>query len=79
MGGCPGGNLWEEKLDYTRTWLTAHLQDATSLGKPLLVEEFGKAVDYDGMQSKIYTTALPHPLTKGTHSIVSADAVLCSV
>ena len=56
-----GRNLWQEKLDYTNNWLAAHISDAQALGKPLIVEEFGKA----HMASKILTDELPHPLQPG--------------
>lgn len=38
-----GKTFWKEKLDYTRSWLSAHISDANAIGKPLIVEEFGKA------------------------------------
>ena len=50
-----------EKIDYTVSWLNAHLEDAAALGKPLLVEEFGKAVS----AAKVYTGQLPHSPEKG--------------
>ena len=56
-----GGNVWMEKLDYTKSWLQAHLDDAKALGKPLLVEEFGKAID----AKKVYTGQLPRAPQKG--------------
>jgi mannan endo-1,4-beta-mannosidase len=38
-----GSSVWKEKLNYTERWLRAHVQDADKLGKPLVVEEFGKS------------------------------------
>ena len=58
---CAGGNLWMEKLDYTVSWLQAHIQDAGQLGKPLLTEEFGKAIS----AAKVYTGELPHSPEQG--------------
>ena len=57
----PGGDIWKEKLDYTVSWLTAHIQDAGQLGKPLLTEEFGKAIS----AAKVYTGELPKAPQKG--------------
>ena len=57
----PGGNIWQEKLDYTVSWLTAHIQDAGQLGKPLVTEEFGKAIS----AAKVYTGELPKSPQKG--------------
>ena len=59
--GRPGGDVWKEKLDYTVSWLTAHIQDAGQLGKPLLTEEFGKAIS----AAKVYTGELPKTPQKG--------------
>ena len=56
-----GKDLWKEKLDYTRSWLSAHISDANAIGKPLIVEEFGKAVS----AKKVYTGELPHSLMPG--------------
>ena len=56
-----GRDLWKEKLDYTNSWLSAHISDADALGKPLIVEEFGKAVS----AKKVYTGELPHSLQPG--------------
>ena len=56
-----GKDLWMEKLDYTRSWLSAHISDANAIGKPLIVEEFGKAVS----AAKVYTGTLPHSLEPG--------------
>eukprot|EP01025_Chloroclados_australasicus_P061239 TRINITY_DN801_c1_g1_i1.p1 TRINITY_DN801_c1_g1~~TRINITY_DN801_c1_g1_i1.p1 ORF type:complete len:974 (-),score=120.79 TRINITY_DN801_c1_g1_i1:2457-4940(-) len=39
-----GCQIWKEKLDYTKKWLLLHIEDANKLGKPLIVEEFGKTV-----------------------------------
>jgi hypothetical protein len=57
-----GKDLWKEKLDYTNSWLSAHISDANAIGKPLIVEEFGKAVS----AAKVYTGELPHSLLPGT-------------
>ena len=56
-----GRDFWKEKLDYLNTWLAAHIVDAKKLGKPLIVEEFGKAVS----AAKVYTGELPHSLEQG--------------
>ncbi len=56
-----GRDLWKEKLDYTNSWLSAHISDADAIGKPLIVEEFGKAVS----AKKVYTGELPHSLQPG--------------
>ena len=65
--------MWKEKLDYTITWLNAHTQDATRLGKPMLVEEFGKAV----AAAKIYSGQLPHSPEKcGSHSLACLHVML---
>lgn len=32
-----------EKRDYLARWIQAHIEDADALGKPVLVQEFGKA------------------------------------
>ena len=58
-----GRDLWKEKLDYTNSWLSAHISDADAIGKPLIVEEFGKAVS----AKKVYTGELPHSLQPGAH------------
>lgn len=70
-----GGNVWEEKRDYTVSWLNAHFEDATALGKPLLVEEFGKAIS----AAKVYTGQLPHSPEKGTVPSVALPAAVTSV
>eukprot|EP01025_Chloroclados_australasicus_P069154 TRINITY_DN9707_c0_g2_i4.p1 TRINITY_DN9707_c0_g2~~TRINITY_DN9707_c0_g2_i4.p1 ORF type:complete len:782 (+),score=75.98 TRINITY_DN9707_c0_g2_i4:107-2347(+) len=44
-------NLWKEKLDYTKIWLQAHIDDAKKIGKPLIVQEFGKTIE----ASKLFT------------------------
>ena len=56
-----GKDLWKEKLAYTQSWLSAHISDADAIGKPLIVEEFGKAVS----AKKVYTGELPHSLQAG--------------
>ena len=58
-----GKDLWKEKLDYTKSWLSAHISDADAIGKPLIVEEFGKAVS----AKKVYTGELPHSLQPGEY------------
>ena len=50
-----GKNLWKEKLAYTQSWLPAHIKDADAIGKPLIVEDFGKAV----FAKMVYTEELP--------------------
>ena len=59
-----GNDLWKEKLDYTNSWLSAHISDANAVGKPLIVEEFGKAK----AASKVYTGEFPHGIVPGQHS-----------
>lgn len=49
-----GKDFWKEKLDYTNSWLSAHISDANAIGKPLIVEEFGKAKS----AKKVYTGEL---------------------
>jgi mannan endo-1,4-beta-mannosidase len=39
-----GSEVWREKLDYLRRWVQAHIEDATAMRKPLVIEEFGKAI-----------------------------------
>ncbi|CAG9467721.1 unnamed protein product [Pedinophyceae sp. YPF-701] len=39
-----GCDLWREKLDWTRNWIAAHIEDAKSIGKAAIVQEFGKAL-----------------------------------
>ena len=63
-----GRDLWKEKLDYTNSWLSAHISDADAIGKPLIVEEFGKAVS----AKKVYTGELPHSLQPGAHHSFSS-------
>ena len=53
--------MWKEKLAYTQSWLSSHITDADAIGKPLIVEEFGKAVS----AKKVYEGGLPHPLQAG--------------
>ncbi|CAK0785155.1 hypothetical protein CVIRNUC_008361 [Coccomyxa viridis] len=57
-----GNDLWKEKLDYTNAWLSAHISDANALGKPLVVEEFGKAK----AAAKVYTGEFPHGIVPGS-------------
>ena len=69
-----GKDLWKEKLAYTQSWLSAHISDADAIGKPLIVEEFGKAVS----AKKVYTGELPHSLQAGecpTQAWCSVSAV----
>ena len=33
-----GSEVWREKLDYLRRWVQAHLEDATAMRKPLVIE-----------------------------------------
>lgn len=54
-----------EKLDYTVSWMEAHIQDATSLGKPMLVEEFGKAIS----AAKVFQGGVEHPPQKGVYTL----------
>jgi hypothetical protein len=70
-----GMDVWMEKLDYTRSWLSAHISDANAIGKPLIVEEFGKAVS----AKKVYTGELPHSLQAGacTQRACCSPANLC--
>jgi len=42
-----GNEVWREKLDYLERWIQAHIEDSARLGKPLIVEEFGKAIPAD--------------------------------
>ena len=39
-----GTEVWREKLDYVRRWVAAHIEDAAAMRKPLIIEEFGKAI-----------------------------------
>jgi hypothetical protein len=57
-----GDDLWKEKLDYTRRWLMAHIEDAQKLGKPLILEEFGKAVS----AAKVFSGLVQHAPEEGT-------------
>ena len=34
-------------MDFVSAWIAAHIAAATALGKPLLIEEFGKVVAAD--------------------------------
>ena len=36
--------MWREKLDALGAWVSAHIEDAAFLGKPVIVEEFGKII-----------------------------------
>ncbi|KAK9811999.1 hypothetical protein WJX73_007485 [Symbiochloris irregularis] len=65
-----GGDVWKEKLDYTVTWLNAHIEDATRLGKPTLIEEFGKAVK----AAKIFEGGVPNAPEKG-ETVASNDSI----
>eukprot|EP00884_Botryococcus_braunii_P022962 jgi/Botrbrau1/934/Bobra.0167s0045.1 len=56
-----GDDLWKEKLDYTRRWLIAHIEDAQKLGKPLILEEFGKAVS----AAKVFSGLVQHAPEEG--------------
>lgn len=60
-----GKDFWKEKLDYTNSWLSAHISDANAIGKPLTIEEFGKAKS----AAKVYTGELPHSLLPGARSL----------
>lgn len=59
-----GNDLWKEKLDYTNSWLSAHISDANAIGKPLIIEEFGKAK----AAAKVYTGEFPHGIVPGLRS-----------
>eukprot|EP01024_Parvocaulis_polyphysoides_P072986 TRINITY_DN9339_c1_g3_i5.p2 TRINITY_DN9339_c1_g3~~TRINITY_DN9339_c1_g3_i5.p2 ORF type:complete len:297 (+),score=45.56 TRINITY_DN9339_c1_g3_i5:170-1060(+) len=54
-----GCDLWKEKLDYTKLWLSAHIEDARKLGKPLIVEEFGKTIDASKLYGEIEGALMP--------------------
>ena len=73
-----GNDLWKEKLDYTNSWLSAHISDANAVGKPLVVEEFGKAK----AASKVYTGEFLHGIVPGTHRLfgifLQDSAIHCS-
>ena len=34
-----------DSVAFTNSWLTAHIANAQSLGKPFIVEEFGKSIN----------------------------------
>ena len=70
-----GKDLWKEKLDYTNSWLSAHISDADAIGKPLIVEEFGKAVS----AKKVYEGGLPHPLQAGAPSALLRQPAVCTM
>ncbi|GMH38575.1 hypothetical protein BSKO_06459 [Bryopsis sp. KO-2023] len=55
------GDVWKEKLDYLKLWISAHLEDAEKLGKPVIIEEFGKAIP----AQKLYEEAGPRALRAG--------------
>lgn len=67
-----GIDLWKEKLDYTNSWLSAHISDANAIGKPLVVEEFGKAK----AAAKVYTGEFPHGIVPGECIFQSSCRVL---
>ena len=35
----------KDPVGFTTSWLTAHINNAQALGKPFIVEEFGKSID----------------------------------
>jgi len=35
----------KDPVSFTTAWLTAHIANAQSLGKPFIVEEFGKSIN----------------------------------
>ena len=35
----------KDPVSFINSWLTSHINNAKSLGKPFIVEEFGKALD----------------------------------
>ncbi|GMH38711.1 hypothetical protein BSKO_06595 [Bryopsis sp. KO-2023] len=55
------GDVWKEKLEYMELWIGAHLEDAKKLGKPVIVEEFGKAIPAE----KLFEEAGPRALREG--------------
>ena len=67
-----GNDLWKEKLDYTNSWLSAHISDANAIGKPLIVEEFGKAKS----ASKVYTGEFPHGIVPGAWRLLNCHTHL---
>lgn len=74
-----GKDFWKEKLDYTNSWLSAHISDANAIGKPLIVEEFGKAKS----AKKVYTGELINSPKDGalqwSSSILSFVVLLMAV
>eukprot|EP01024_Parvocaulis_polyphysoides_P072981 TRINITY_DN9339_c1_g1_i1.p1 TRINITY_DN9339_c1_g1~~TRINITY_DN9339_c1_g1_i1.p1 ORF type:complete len:300 (+),score=33.27 TRINITY_DN9339_c1_g1_i1:170-1069(+) len=52
-------NLWKEKLDYTKIWLQAHIEDAKKIGKPLIVQEFGKTIEAEKLFTEMEGALLP--------------------
>ncbi|GAQ84059.1 mannan endo-1,4-beta-mannosidase [Klebsormidium nitens] len=42
--GSNKSTTWEQKIQFVDLWLTCHINDAKLLGKPLIYEEFGKAI-----------------------------------
>ena len=51
LGALPQPDNWKAAGsgggDFVGAWIAAHIAAATSLGKPLLIEEFGKIVTQD--------------------------------
>ena len=43
LGSCP--LQVKDPVSFIKSWLTSHINNAKSLGKPFIVEEFGKALD----------------------------------
>lgn len=35
----------KDPVAFTKSWLSSHMKNAQALGKPFIVEEFGKSVD----------------------------------
>ena len=52
-----GTEVWREKLDYLKRWVAAHIEDGARLGKPIIVEEFGKVIP----SSFVYSSGLLQP------------------
>ena len=52
-----GTEVWREKLDYLKRWVQAHIEDGARLGKPIIVEEFGKVIP----SSYVYSSGLLQP------------------